>query len=64
MAGVVDFLIRFVIVILPSLLVILAVFAAILSPFYFIGRGILRRRRARRAAAAADVDTIAVADEN
>jgi hypothetical protein len=62
MAGVGNFLIRFIIVILPALLVIVAVFAAILSPFYFIGRGILRRRRARKAAAAAD--TVAVAEES
>lgn len=49
MADVVDFLIRFVIVILPSLLVILLVIGVILSPFFFVVRGVIRRRRRRRA---------------
>jgi hypothetical protein len=48
MAGVVDFLIRFVIVGIPTLLVIGLVLGLAFSPFYFVGRALIRRRRRRK----------------
>lgn len=48
MADVADFLINFVIVGLPVLLVFALVVALLLSPFYFGGRALIRRRRRKK----------------
>lgn len=48
MADVVDFLINFVIVVLPTLIVLGLVFGIIIAPVYFVGRGMWRRARRRR----------------